>query len=131
MALYVPLDKWLVYFSFYKQLTPIKPWITFFHQLDTFSKWKIIFYLQVSRLKEPRQLFAITTSTLGPQQQARWPAELEVAIEKLKHSFNSPSVKEPFYIKSKYAAFWSKQSGWVSLLLLFFILFIRRQALIG
>ena len=64
----------------------------------------VIFYLQVSRLKEPRQLFAITTSTLGPQQQARWPAELEVAIEKLKHSFNSPSVKEPFYIKSKYAA---------------------------
>lgn len=55
--------------------------------------------MKVSRLKEPRQLFAITNPSLGPQQLARWPAELEVALEGLKHVFNSPSVKEPFYVR--------------------------------
>ncbi|XP_067931708.1 cytosolic carboxypeptidase 2-like [Watersipora subatra] len=54
----------------------------------------------VSRLREPRQLFAITNPSLGPQQLPRWPAELQVAIEGLQHSFNSPSVKEPFYLRT-------------------------------
>jgi len=61
---------------------------------------------QVSRLREPRQLFAITNPTLGPQQLPRWPAELEVAIERIKHSFNSPPTKEPFYIKCTCLVLW-------------------------
>lgn len=57
--------------------------------------------MQVSRLREPRQLFAASNPSLGPQQLARWPAELEVAVERVQHLFTIPQTPEAFYVRSK------------------------------
>jgi len=61
----------------------------------------ISLYFQVPKLKEPRQLFALNNPALGPQQLARWPGELEVAVEGIKHLHSPPNFTEPFYTKSK------------------------------
>ncbi|CAD5117165.1 DgyrCDS5968 [Dimorphilus gyrociliatus] len=54
----------------------------------------------VPKLKEPRQLYGIGNSDLGPQQAARWPAEIQVLNEKIEHIDSVPKEPEPLYKKS-------------------------------
>ncbi|XP_052064493.1 uncharacterized protein LOC127704447 isoform X36 [Mytilus californianus] len=50
----------------------------------------------VPKLREPRSLFALSKE-LGPQQAARWPSEIQVLNEKIKHMYYIPPEPEPFY----------------------------------
>ncbi|XP_055899494.1 cytosolic carboxypeptidase 2-like isoform X30 [Biomphalaria glabrata] len=50
----------------------------------------------VPRLREPRSLYALNKE-LGPQQAARWPADLQVINERIKHIQTIPTEPEPFY----------------------------------
>ncbi|GFS24864.1 cytosolic carboxypeptidase 2 [Elysia marginata] len=50
----------------------------------------------VPRLREPRSLYALTKE-LGPQQAARWPSDLQVINERIRHIQTAPSEPEPFY----------------------------------
>lgn len=63
--------------------------------------WHLNSIEQVSRLREPRQLFPASNPSLGPQQLPRWPAELQVAVERIYHSFITPQTPEAFYVRSK------------------------------
>nr|KAI8726078.1 cytosolic carboxypeptidase 2-like [Biomphalaria glabrata] len=55
----------------------------------------------VPRLREPRSLYALNKE-LGPQQAARWPADLQVINERIKHIQTIPTEPEPFYKQSKH-----------------------------
>ncbi|CAL1533712.1 unnamed protein product [Lymnaea stagnalis] len=50
----------------------------------------------VPRLREPRSLYALTKE-LGPQQAARWPSDLQVINERVRHIQTITSEPEPFY----------------------------------
>ncbi|KAJ8298800.1 hypothetical protein KUTeg_022860 [Tegillarca granosa] len=50
----------------------------------------------VPRLREPRNLYALAKE-LGPQQAARWPSDIQVLNEKVKHIRYVPPTREPFY----------------------------------
>ncbi|BFZ04187.1 hypothetical protein BsWGS_07225 [Bradybaena similaris] len=50
----------------------------------------------IPHLREPRSLYALNKE-LGPQQAARWPSDLQVINEQVKHLQTLPSEPEPFY----------------------------------
>ncbi|KAH9503340.1 Cytosolic carboxypeptidase 2 [Bulinus truncatus] len=50
----------------------------------------------VPRLREPRSLYALNKE-LGPQQAARWPSDLQVINERIRHIQTIPPEPEPFY----------------------------------
>ncbi|GFO29466.1 cytosolic carboxypeptidase 2 [Plakobranchus ocellatus] len=55
----------------------------------------------VPRLREPRSLYALTKE-LGPQQAARWPSDLQVINERVRHIQTTPSEPELFYRTTGY-----------------------------
>ncbi|XP_021353355.1 cytosolic carboxypeptidase 2-like isoform X22 [Mizuhopecten yessoensis] len=50
----------------------------------------------VPKLREPRNLYALAKE-FGPQQSARWPSEIQVLEEKVRHIRYIPPSPEPFY----------------------------------
>lgn len=53
----------------------------------------------VPKLREPRSLYAVAKE-LGPQQAARWPSDIQVIPQRIKHIEYQPSEPEPFYRKT-------------------------------
>ncbi|ELT89711.1 hypothetical protein CAPTEDRAFT_104264, partial [Capitella teleta] len=51
----------------------------------------------VPKLREPRQLYGFSATEFGPQQLARWPAEIQVLNESIRHIDYVPPHPEPFY----------------------------------
>ncbi len=56
---------------------------------------------QVPKLREPRQLYGFNSNEMGPQQVPRWPAEIQVLNERIKHIPNLPPEAEPLNRPSK------------------------------